>query len=251
MLNNKENFRRMQVLYLTIIFLLVCVCAVLLWMNSGTKFFSDKKKLLVDKKYESDAERFRESYEALNNTTREDGTYLSAVTIQGENAICYISPEEAWELIDKDETTLIVFGAAWCRWCLAAAPLLVDISNANNLDIVYYVEVTEIEGEKSEARQSLEKLMSDYLRQAGSSFANVTGTRVLITEYQEFLAESDSLLFPVVLFVNKGNLTGMHVGTADDQSDVTEQLTERQIDNFRQSFKKHLNVLGTSPCGSC
>ena len=92
----------------------------------------------------TDSVRFQREYEALNGTLRDgdpDKRY-SDVTVGADNPICYVTADEAADLLETT-TAAIYFGAAWCPWCRKAVSALLEAAKLAGLDCLYYVDVTD------------------------------------------------------------------------------------------------------------
>ena len=100
----------------------------------GVFIFTDKKE-----KELTDAEKFKQEYESLNNTVREGtkNTY-SAITIPKENPIKYVPVKETIDLLSSDDAIIYV-GANWCPWCRGAIVPLIDVVNNYNIKNLYYL----------------------------------------------------------------------------------------------------------------
>lgn len=76
----------------------------------------------------TDAIKFKEEYESLNNTVREsDGAEYNNISIDEKNPIKYVDTKEALKVL-KEETAIIYVGANWCPWCRNAIPVLFDVA---------------------------------------------------------------------------------------------------------------------------
>ena len=99
------------------------------------KMYSNHKK--------TDAYKFKQEYEALNNQDNGHGKKYREVNISSDNRIIYATAEEIVEKTENKETFVVYFGFAKCPWCRSMIENLVDLSRAYNIT-VYYVDVLDI-----------------------------------------------------------------------------------------------------------
>ncbi len=94
----------------------------------------------------SDAEKFKNEYEDLNDKTIDNINYIS-VNINGTNPINYIDEKELIKRIDNSETFLVFFGYAKCPWCRAIIENLINEANDNAIEKIYYLDIENIRDE--------------------------------------------------------------------------------------------------------
>lgn len=125
----------------------------------------------------SDAVKFKEEYESLNNTVRKsDGATYGELLIDKDNPIKYVDIKGAIDVLKKDEAILYI-GANWCPYCRNAIPVLFDVAKNYNVDTIYYLNLDEdkdtfeikdgkliktVEGSKDYYK--LLEVLSDHLR---------------------------------------------------------------------------------------
>ena len=87
----------------------------------------------------SDAIKFKEEFESLNNTVRKGTTdEYCAITIPEDNPIKYISIDETIELLKSNQAVILV-GANWCPWCRGAVRPLLDVVKDCGIKSLYYL----------------------------------------------------------------------------------------------------------------
>lgn len=174
----------------------------------------------------TDAEKFKQSYESLNDMTREsDGALYNSVEISEDNPIVYINVQQALDLLKSDKA-IIYIGANWCPHCRNAVPVLLDVAKQYELDKVYYLE--------------LDDTKSQYEWQDGQVVKTKDGTEeyytllgVLAERLSDYTIQDDEgnaqptgekrIYMPYVLAVKDGQVVGDHVGDV-----ATEDLEEGQ-----------------------
>jgi len=92
----------------------------------------------------ADMLRFKEEYEELNGQRNPADTQTyKTITIPEFNLIRYLTPEEILEIAESG-TGLISFGFPQCPWCRQITPLLIDVALDMGLDVINYIDMTEI-----------------------------------------------------------------------------------------------------------
>ncbi len=214
----------------------------------------------VNKKH-SDANKFKEAYESLNDTIREsDGEKYNNVQIDSDNPIKYVDTKEALDVLNEKQAILYI-GANWCPWCRNAVPVLFDVAKKYNVDTIYYLE---LDNEKS-----------NFKIQDGKAVETNHGTET----YYELLKKLDSILeeytltdekgktyktgekriyMPFVVAIKDGEVINSHVGTVDLDKGQTkyDALTEEQrlklnaiySDMFVKTFIEPDNTCNDEAC---
>lgn len=125
----------------------------------------------------SDAIKFKEEYESLNEKTNNSGNKYRLLEIGEDNPFIYKSASDIVEMIDNKETFVVYFGFASCPWCRSIVPSLIEVATDLGISPIYYVNVKEI-------RDTLE------LDEEGNIVAKKEGTDA----YYQLLEKLDSVL---------------------------------------------------------
>lgn len=195
--------------------------------------------LVVTIKYtneETDAIRFKEEYEALND--KKDGNEYINVDIDKENPIVYADAEKVIDLI-KNDTAVIYFGFPECPWCRNAIPVLLDATKELGIDKIYYYNALSIRDKKS-------------LDENGNIVVEDEGTKEyeeLVELLYDYLPIYDGLndntikrlYFPTVLFVKDGEVIGLHISTVETQENPYNELTKEQYEELKTIYYDYLN----------
>ena len=227
--------------------LIVCGVIVILALAIVLGFFvfRDNEK--------SDAVKFKEEYESLNNTVREsDGGTYKSIKIQEDNPIVYVDALEATRLI-KEETGILYIGANWCPWCRNIAPVLIDVAKSNGLKKVYYLDLTTyrnvwdvVNGElvktqkEKEGYYDLLDVLDPIL--GDSNYAIIDGENTFETDEKR-------IYMPTVLAFKKGEITDSHVGSVNLNDDQTKYdlLTDDQREEL---VKRYEAILRSNKSGN-
>lgn len=98
-----------------------------------------------NKKNETDALKFKEEYERLNDTVREkDGKTIRSIEISEDNPFVYKEASDIIDMVKNGETFVVYFGFSDCPWCRSVVPTLVGVASDLGIDNIYYVDVKEI-----------------------------------------------------------------------------------------------------------
>ena len=92
---------------------------------------------------ETDALKFKNEYESLNNTKIEDKEVRSII-IDEDNPMIYKTEDDIVNYINNKESFLVYFGFAKCPWCRSVISSLIESSKENKLSTIYYVDILDI-----------------------------------------------------------------------------------------------------------
>lgn len=181
---------------------------------------------LTDKETElTDAVKFKEEYEALNDVEVKDTekSYTS-MSLSENNPMYYASYEEVYDVLDK--TGVIYLGYPECPWCRNLVPELISVAKKVNVSKIYYINmhdernqltlnddgelITEKEG--TEGYNTLVEKLSDVLP-VYSGLNDDSIKRIYV---------------PLVIFVKDGEVVDTHLGTLDSHTDPYIELTSDQ-----------------------
>ena len=186
----------------------------------------------------TDAIRFKEEYENLNNEKTNYGDYYyRELDIDKENPFIYKSAKDIIEMIDNKETFVVYFGFSSCPWCRSVIPNLIDVANLLEIQTIYYVDVSEIrdtlkldvnkeiitskEGTKDYYKllEKLDNLLDDY------TLADEEGN--------EINTNKKRIYAPNIVSIVDGVPTKMTTGISDLQTDAYMDLTEEmKLESF-------------------
>lgn len=187
----------------------------------------------------TDAMKFKEEYENLNNEYNEVLKKENLkVEIPEDNPIKYSTIEEIKDIL-KNKTGVIYFGFPECPWCRNAVPILLEAAKDMEIDTIYYYNAYSIRDKKS-------------LDDNGKIIIEEEGTK----DYQELIdimydklppyeglndESVKRLYFPTVVFVKNGKIIGLHTSTVDSQEDPYEKLTDEQEFELKKIYIDYMN----------
>ena len=157
----------------------------------------------------TDAEKFKQEYEALNNKS-------VVMNIDKNNPVKYIEFNEVIDLLTTG-TGVIYFGFPGCPWCRNMIPVLFDVANENN-SLVYYFNPSDIRTNGDENYQKLVNILKDYLME------NDNGEKTLYV--------------PDVYFIRDGKIVGHHLSTVDSQTSPAIPLTDEQTEELKNIYQE-------------
>ena len=185
---------------------------------------SDKKEV------KTDAVKFMEEYEALNNEKTNYGDYYyRSLDIDSDNPIIYKSAEEVIEMIDNKDSFAIYFGFPDCPWCRSVIETMLDVSNDLDIDNIYYVNIKDIRNvlkvEDSEIVTSKEGTKEYYLLL--DKLSNVLEDYTLTdNEGNEINTNTKRIYAPNIVAIVDGVATKMTTGISDKQTDAYMELND-------------------------
>lgn len=228
----------------------VIVATIVIVIIGGGLFF------LLKKENNSDALKFKEEYESLNNTTREkDGMAYNNITISDDNPVKYINSEDALKILDSKEAIIYV-GAAWCPWCRNAVPVLFDVLKDYDVDKIYYLN---LDDEKSNYEVQSGKLVKISEGTEGyykllDKLEDVLNDYVLTDDNGEKYDTGEKRIYmPFVIGVKDGKIVQSHVGTVtlNENQIKYDNLTDSQYEELYDIYSDLVaSVYGKQSCNS-
>lgn len=202
----------------------------------------------------SDALKFKESYESMNGKENKYGTLYRKVSIDEDNPFIYITADELVKKLDNKESFYVYFGSNKCPWCRSVIEEAIKWAKEQGVSKVYYVEIWDEDGN--------EILRDKYsINDDGKVEKVIDGTK----SYYEILKRFDNVLDDYTLEDKKGNIVDVNekrifapnfvyvsegqamvlvTGISDKQETATSELTSEIINDeattFNSFFATHL-----------
>ncbi|MBQ8681735.1 MAG: hypothetical protein IJ509_02365 [Bacilli bacterium] len=194
------------------------------------------------KELKTDAVKFKEEYEALNDkeTSYGDNTYRT-LAIEDDNPIIYKEASDILEMIDDGKTFAVYFGFASCPWCRSVISNLIDVSNDLKIETIYYVDVKEIRDTlklNEDGNVVTEQKGTDDYYELLEKLETVLEDYTLTDENgNEINTEEKRIYAPNIVSVVNGVPTKMTTGISDKQTDaymeLTEEITNESYDKIK------------------
>lgn len=218
--------------------ILLTIAAILGYFQSAT---------ILDK---SDAIKFKEEYELLNEKK------YTKLQISAANSIKYASYDELLEVINNG-TGIIYLGFPECPWCRIALPVLLDVANDNNVEIIYYMNIKNIRDsyvvQDGKLTYSLDENGEEIKGEEGY-FKLLKVLDKHLTDYKisfedkEYEVGEKRLYAPSVIFVRDGEVLGIHVATVESHTDSKKALTKKQYDELYSIYEDYIIELQSGTC---
>ena len=197
----------------------------------------------------SDSVKFKKEYEKYNSE-------LLKIKIDRNNKIKYSNYDEIKNII-KNNTGIIYLGTPKSNWCRNIINPLFDAVNNNNIDTVYYLDISEemdyytveddelvykISDEGNELKGTQEyfdlvELLKDYLF-----------TYVVELDDKTYETGMYRIYLPTVIFVKDGSIVGVHISTVVDHSDEDERLTDEQYEELYNIYESYILDMKSESC---
>lgn len=219
-------------IYMIVIF----VCAALVIGLCGYAIITHKDEKI------SDAIKFKNEYEALNDVVNEatDNKYIE-VNIDEENPMVYKTGKEILDVL-KNEDAIIYFGFAACPWCRNAVPVLLDAAKELNVDKIYYVDILDIR----DTYKFSGSIEPEQTKKGTDAYYEIL--KFLDKKLEKFYVKDEAgnmydtgvkrLYAPTVVGVKGGKVVGFHESTIESQTDPYELLDENGKSELKNEYKK-------------
>lgn len=228
-----------DIIKIALLVILAFVSSFVIYNNAKTDK-KDERNVITE-----DEIKFKNEYESLNNKKdSKDRDYIE-VSIDEDNGMIYASFDQIYEILTEG-TGVIYFGYPECPWCRNAAPMLIQAASNKGLNDIYYFNAREIRDTKS-------------LDENGNIVTEKEGTEEyykLIEVLSDYLGVYEGLnddnikrlYFPTVVFVLRGEIVGIHIGTLDSQTDPRVPLTEEQKSKFVNIYMNYIGKVLEDTC---
>ncbi len=202
----------------------------------------------------TDAQKFKEEYESVNNTQTSNGKDIRNLSISEDNPFVYKTADEVAELMESGETFAVYFGYNTCPWCRSVVPTLIEVAKDLDIKKIYYVDIHDIRDtlevkdgkvvttkEGSEGYYKLLEVFKDVL--SDYSLQDSKGKNVKTNEKRIYA--------PNVISVIDGKVQKLDTGISDKQTDGYMELTDEMKKDTYDKLKCVLECLEDVPekCG--
>lgn len=205
------------------------------------------------KKEKSDALKFKEEYEKINNEKTSYGTINREVSISKDNPFIYKSAEEINEMIENKETFAVYFGFAACPWCRSVIETLIETAKEKGLDTIYYVDVYDIRDQlklDDNGGVVVDRKGSDAYYKLLENLDNVLTDYTLTDSDNNSVATGEKRIFaPNVVSIINGKASLLATGISEKQTAPYAVLTPEIKKDTKDAFVKVINqVLHPNIC---
>jgi len=189
----------------------------------------------------TDAEKFKEEYESLNNTTNEkNGKKIRNLSIPEDNPMIYKTAEEISKMIDNKETFIVYFGFKDCPWCRSVVEELINVAKDKNIGRIYYVDVKEIRDVKEvteEGKVETTKKGSKGYYELLEKLESVLDDYTLYDKDEKEIIDGKRIYAPNVVAVSEGKAIKLVTGESDGLEDPYQELSDKRRQSTYKKFE--------------
>lgn len=207
----------------------------------------------------SDALKFKEEYEALNNTLNANKIEYRNISINKDNPFIYTSASDIIKKIENKETFYVYFGSAYCPWCRSVIETSIRSAKENNIDTIYYVDIWDKDHVEilrdtyklnDQGEIELVTESSEYYQELLKYFDNVLDDYTLTDQNENKISVGEKRIFaPSFIYVERGKAIKLIDGISKNQTGSMDELnTDILIDEekqFKELFYKEINACTT------
>ena len=180
---------------------------------------------------ETDAIKFKEEYESINNKTNDNNKKYRELSIDKDNPFVYSTAEEISKKIDNKETFIVYFGFKECPWCRSILEQLIKSAKDNNVETIYYVDVTGIrdvkEVDDNGEIKTTEEGSKAYLKLI-DQMKDVLDDYSLTDKDNNPVEVGEKRIYaPNIVAISKGKAIQLETGISDDLKDPYDKLTDK------------------------
>lgn len=202
----------------------------------------------IDETTLTDATKFKEEYESLNETTNSSGSEYRTISISEKNPFIYATAEEIVKKIENNETFYVYFGSKHCAWCRSVIEKAIEVSKENDIEKIYYVEIWD--GDHIEILRDTYKLNDEGKPELVSNggkgykqlleyFDNVLSNYTLTDKNGNKVSVGEKRIFaPNFIYVEKGKSIKLVEGISEKQTDSRMKLTDEMLEDEEKQFNE-------------
>lgn len=197
---------------------------------------------------DTDAYKFKEEYESLNNTKSPSGETIRKIKIDKENPFVYKTADEIVELINQKQTFIVYFGFASCPWCRSVLPSLMESLKDNSINTVYYVDIENIRDKYELDENNKPKLVQEgsegynkLLELLNSKLSDYTIENVKVGEKRIYAPNVVSVIYGKVISIE----TGISSLQTDGYMELTDEMKSEMYNTFNELIKPVSEVLNS------
>lgn len=206
---------------------------------------------------ESDAKKFKDEYESLNNKTSVSGHKIKSLKISSNNPIKYSNYDEIIDVI-KNKSGVIYLGYPDCPWCRTAIPVLLEAAKDYKIDTIYYLNIKydrdyyEVKDNKlvyqKDSNGKEKKGVKGYFKLLKLLDKELDDYIVKDSDNKEYNVGEKRIYVPLIIFVNDGKIIGTHTSTVDTQESGYDNLTDEEYDKLNGIYAEYIKQLVNNYC---
>lgn len=206
---------------------------------------------------QSDAKKFKDEYESLNNKTSVSGHKIKSLKISSNNPIKYSNYDEIIDVI-KNKSGVIYLGYPDCPWCRTAIPVLLEAAKDYKIDTIYYLNIKddrdyyEVKDNKlvyqKDSNGKEKKGVKGYFKLLKLLDKELDDYIVKDSDNKEYNVGEKRIYVPLIIFVNEGKIIGTHTSTVDTQESGYDNLTDEEYDELNGIYAEYIKQLVNNYC---
>ena len=206
---------------------------------------------------QSDAKKFKDEYESLNNKTSVSGHKIKSLKISSNNPIKYSNYDEIIDVI-KNKSGVIYLGYPDCPWCRTAIPVLLEAAKDYKIDTIYYLNIKydrdyyEVKDNKlvyqKDSNGKEKKGAKGYFKLLKLLDKELDDYIVKDSDNKEYNVGEKRIYVPLIIFVNEGKIIGTHTSTVDTQESGYDNLTDEEYDELNGIYAEYIKQLVNNYC---
>ncbi len=213
---------------------------------------------IINNNKESDAIKFKNEYEELNNKKANSSNQYKNIKIDKENPVKYSNYDEIIDVINN-KTGVIYLGFPECPWCRTALPVLLDVLSDNDVGTLYYLNIkSERDSYVVQDGEITYELDNDNNPIKGSEgyFKLLDALDEYLTDYtlevdgKIYEVGEKRLYAPSVIFVRNGEVLGIQVSTVESQKSGYDELTDEEYEELYSIYEDYILDMYSSTCST-
>ena len=194
----------------------------------------------------SDALKFKEEYELLNDKKNNNGVEYRTVNINKNNPFVYAQGEDIVKMIEEGKTFYVYFGSSYCPWCRSVIEKLIEVANEEKIEKIYYVNIWD--GDHNEILRDIYRLndegIPELIYEGDESYSkllkyfdNVLNDYTLTDEKGKSVAVGEKRIFaPNFIYVKDGKAIKLVEGISSKQNGSRDELTDEILTDEENIF---------------
>lgn len=203
------------------------ISTIILFICLGIIIYLSLTKTTVQYVVTNDSVKFKQEYEDLNEKKEDNKFLYLRVNVKSYNPIVYSSYDEVIKLINNG-TGIIYFGTSDCNWCRAITPILIDTAMENNVEKIYYLDISN--------DRDVKKMKNDKIKTTKEGNENYYKLLKVLDKYLPDYEQYNEkrIYLPLIVFVKDGSILGVE--------EVLESYYNRAKDNPLLGMKEEEKI---------
>ena len=225
--------KKITIISVSVVGVLVFVVLLIIFLNLSAKNAKYK---------ETDAYKFKNEYEELNNEVVTGSKTYPKVEIPKNNMIKYSTVDDILNIFNNMEDGVVYFGYSTCLYCRNAIQVLLDVASSTELDVMHYIDIEDVwDVKKLDPNNKVvtEKEASDKYYQLLDVLGDELVSDYVLTDNNgnEVNTGEKRLEVPLVIFITNGKVSSYNKGTLFSQTDPLVEMDKYQIEGLSEIYR--------------